>query len=147
MSTPSELSSEMSERASRELDADRRDALRFKQRRRSTQAAVPPRAGVVARTEEFPLPWTCQREVSGAVPLRGSVVEGGGVKRSQRREEGRGKRIAAPDQIERQDACGSRIRRQAATGSWTRFLQWETQWTWFRSAGAIGCPPAKVNGG
>ena len=31
--------------------------------------------------------------------------------------------------------CGSRIRRQAATGRWTRFLQWETQWTWFRSAG------------
>ena len=42
--------------------------------------------------------------------------------------------------------CPSRIRCQAATGSWTRSRQWETQRTWFRSAGATVCPPAKVNG-
>ena len=43
-------------------------------------------------------------------------------------------------------ACGSRIRCQAATGSWTRFLQWETQRTWLRSAGDIGCRLANVSG-
>ena len=42
--------------------------------------------------------------------------------------------------------CRSRIRSQAATGSWTRPRQWETQRTWFRSAEATVCPPAKVNG-
>ena len=40
----------------------------------------------------------------------------------------------------------SRIRCQAATGSWTRFLQQETQRTWLRSAEAILCPPANVRG-
>ena len=44
------------------------------------------------------------------------------------------------------DACPSRIRRQAATGSWTRSRQWETQRTLFSSARATVCPPAKVNG-
>ena len=42
--------------------------------------------------------------------------------------------------------CRSRFRRQAATGSCTKSLQWETQRTWFSSARAIVCPPAKVNG-
>ena len=42
--------------------------------------------------------------------------------------------------------CPSRIRCQAATGSWTRSRQWETQRTWLRSAGATVCPPAKVSG-
>jgi hypothetical protein len=40
----------------------------------------------------------------------------------------------------------SRIRRQAATGSWTRSRQWETQRTLFSSARATGSPAAKVNG-
>jgi hypothetical protein len=44
------------------------------------------------------------------------------------------------------DACPSRIRCQAATGSWTRSLQWETQRRWLRSAGATVCLPAKVSG-
>ena len=43
-------------------------------------------------------------------------------------------------------ACRSRIRCQAATGSWTRSLQWETQRTWLRSARAFVCPPTKVAG-
>ncbi len=43
-------------------------------------------------------------------------------------------------------ACPSRICCQAATGSWTRSLQWETQRRWLRSAGATVCPPAKVTG-
>jgi hypothetical protein len=43
-------------------------------------------------------------------------------------------------------ACSSRIRRQAATGSWTRSRQWETQRTLFSSARATVCPSAKVNG-
>ena len=43
-------------------------------------------------------------------------------------------------------ACPSRIRCQAATGSWTRSRQWETQRTLFSSARATVCPPAKVNG-
>jgi hypothetical protein len=44
-------------------------------------------------------------------------------------------------------ACGSRIpRRQSATGSWRRSLQWETHRTWFRSAGATVCLPANVSG-
>jgi hypothetical protein len=42
--------------------------------------------------------------------------------------------------------CPSRIRCQAATGSWTRSLQWETQRTLFSSARVTGCPPAKVSG-
>ena len=42
--------------------------------------------------------------------------------------------------------CASRIRCQAATGSWTRFLQWETQRTWLGSAGDIVCRPANVSG-
>src|SRR2546422_2872797 len=41
------------------------------------------------------------------------------------------------------DTCPSRIRRQAATGSWTRSRQWETQRTWFRSAEATVCPLPK----
>ena len=43
-------------------------------------------------------------------------------------------------------ACRSRIPGQAATGSWTRSLQWETQRTWFKTAGFVLCPPAKVSG-
>ena len=43
-------------------------------------------------------------------------------------------------------SCPSRIRCQAATGSWTRSLQWETQRTWFKSAGRAVCPLAKVSG-
>ena len=43
-------------------------------------------------------------------------------------------------------ACPSRIRCQAATGSWTKSRQWETQRTLFSSARATMCPPAKVNG-
>ena len=42
--------------------------------------------------------------------------------------------------------CPSRIRCQAATGSWTGSWQWETQHTLFSSARATVCPPAKVNG-
>ena len=42
--------------------------------------------------------------------------------------------------------CPSRIRGQAATGSWTRSLQWETRRTWFRSAGTTVFSPAKVSG-
>ena len=45
-----------------------------------------------------------------------------------------------------ENACRSRIRCQAATGSWTRSRQWETQRTLFSSARATVCPPAKVNG-
>ena len=37
-------------------------------------------------------------------------------------------------------------RRQAATGSWTKARQWETERTLFSSARATMCPPAKVNG-
>src|SRR6266851_10174891 len=44
------------------------------------------------------------------------------------------------------EACRSRIRRQADTGSWTKSWQWETQRTLFSSARATGCPPAKANG-
>ena len=43
-------------------------------------------------------------------------------------------------------ACRSRIRRQAATGSWTKSRQWETLRTLFNSSWATVCPPAKVNG-
>ena len=43
-------------------------------------------------------------------------------------------------------ACLSRIRCQAASGSWTRSRQWETQRTLFNSARAIVWPPANVNG-
>src|SRR5258708_23842957 len=43
-------------------------------------------------------------------------------------------------------ACASRIRRQAASGSWTRSRQWETQRALFRSARATVGPPAQVNG-
>ena len=42
--------------------------------------------------------------------------------------------------------CPSRIRCQAATGSWTKSRQWETQRTLFSSARATVWPPAKVNG-
>ena len=42
--------------------------------------------------------------------------------------------------------CPSRIRCQAATGSWTKYRQWETQRTLFSSARATVWPPAKVNG-
>ena len=40
----------------------------------------------------------------------------------------------------------SRIRCQAATGSWTKSRQWETQRTLFSSARATMWPPAKVDG-
>src|ERR1700681_2534506 len=44
-------------------------------------------------------------------------------------------------------ACASRICRQAASASWTRSRQWETQRTLFSSALAIVWPPAtNVNG-
>src|SRR5215831_3832476 len=44
-------------------------------------------------------------------------------------------------------ACRSRIPCcQAATGSWTRSRQCETQRTWFRSAGATVFPSANVSG-
>ena len=43
-------------------------------------------------------------------------------------------------------ACPSRIRCQAATGSWTKSRQWETQRTLFSSARATMWPPAKVDG-
>ena len=43
--------------------------------------------------------------------------------------------------------CPPRIRCQAATGSWTKSRQWETQRTLFSSARATMCPLAKVNGG
>ena len=42
--------------------------------------------------------------------------------------------------------CPSRIRCQAATGSWTKSRQWETQRTLFSSARATIWPPAKVDG-
>ena len=42
--------------------------------------------------------------------------------------------------------CPSRIRCQAATGSWTKARQWETERTLFSSARATMCPPARVNG-
>ena len=42
--------------------------------------------------------------------------------------------------------CPSRIRCQAATGSWTKSRQWETQRTLFSSARATMCPPTKVDG-
>jgi hypothetical protein len=44
------------------------------------------------------------------------------------------------------EACGSRIRCQAATGSWTRSWQWETHRTRLRSVEATTCPPSKVSG-
>ena len=44
------------------------------------------------------------------------------------------------------DTCPSRIRCQAATGSWTKSRQWETQRTLFSSARATMCPPTKVDG-
>ena len=43
-------------------------------------------------------------------------------------------------------SCPSRIRCQAATGSWTNSRQWEIQRTLFSSARATVWPPAKVNG-
>ena len=43
-------------------------------------------------------------------------------------------------------SCPSRIRCQAATGSWTKSRQWETQRTLFNSTRATVWPPAKVNG-
>ena len=42
--------------------------------------------------------------------------------------------------------CPSRIRCQAATGSWTKSRQWETQRTLFSSARVTMCPPTKVDG-
>ena len=49
-------------------------------------------------------------------------------------------------QNKRVPARPSRIRCQAATGSWTKARQWETERTLFSSARATMCPPAKVNG-
>ena len=54
--------------------------------------------------------------------------------------------LALRHQLHVLERCGSRNPGQAAVGSWTRSLQWETQRTWFRLAGAIVCPPAKVSG-
>ena len=45
-----------------------------------------------------------------------------------------------------QSPCPSRIRCQAATGSWTKSRQWETQRTLFSSARVTMCPPTKVDG-
>ena len=42
--------------------------------------------------------------------------------------------------------CPSRIRCQAATGSWTKARQWETERRLFSSARATMCPSAKGNG-
>ena len=42
--------------------------------------------------------------------------------------------------------CGSRIRHQAAAGSWTMPRQWEIQRTWLNSARAAVRSPAKPNG-
>ena len=47
---------------------------------------------------------------------------------------------------ERQEACRSRIRHQAAAGSWTMPRQWEIQRTWLNSARAAVRSPAKPNG-
>ena len=58
----------------------------------------------------------------------------------------RAARHAVRDQVPVLRTRPSRIRRQAATGSWTKSRQWETQRTLFRSAGATTCAPAKVNG-
>ena len=44
------------------------------------------------------------------------------------------------------DACRSRIRHQAAAGSWTMPRQWEIQRTWLNSARAAVRSPAKSNG-
>ena len=44
------------------------------------------------------------------------------------------------------DACRSRIRHQAAAGSWTMPRQWEIQRTWLNSARAAVRSPAKPNG-
>ena len=43
-------------------------------------------------------------------------------------------------------ACRSRIRHQAAAGSWTMPRQWEIQRTWLHSARAAVRSPAKPNG-
>ena len=43
--------------------------------------------------------------------------------------------------------CGSRIRRQAAIGSWTSPWQCETQRTWSSSALCTGCCPAAMRSG
>ena len=43
-------------------------------------------------------------------------------------------------------ACRSRIRHQAAAGSWTMPRQWEIQRTWLNSARAAVRSPAKPNG-
>ena len=42
--------------------------------------------------------------------------------------------------------CPSRIRCQAAIGSWTKSRQWETQRTLLSSAWATVWPPTKVDG-
>ncbi len=42
--------------------------------------------------------------------------------------------------------CRSRIRHQAAAGSWTMARQWEIQRTWLNSARAAVRSPAKPNG-
>ena len=44
------------------------------------------------------------------------------------------------------DTCRSRIRHQAAAGSWTMPRQWEIQRTWLHSARAAVRSPAKPNG-
>ena len=43
-------------------------------------------------------------------------------------------------------SCRSRIRHQAAAGSWTMPRQWEIQRTWLNSARAAVRSPAKPNG-
>ena len=51
-----------------------------------------------------------------------------------------------PSYVAPVDTCPSRIRCQAATGSWTKSRQWETQRTLFSSARATMWPPTKVDG-
>ena len=60
-------------------------------------------------------------------------------------EAGSGKSVVARKAIELA-ACRSRIRHQAAAGSWTMPRQWEIQRTWLNSARAAVRSPAKPNG-
>ena len=55
----------------------------------------------------------------------------------------RGRPLTLPDDGQ---TCRSRIRHQAAAGSWTMPRQWEIQRTWLNSARAAVRSPAKPNG-
>ena len=55
--------------------------------------------------------------------------------------------ISTPDvRLGHTPTCRSRIRHQAAAGSWTMPRQWEIQRTWLNSAWAAVRSPAKPNG-